>query len=175
MRYRAPTANSRIVPPVLVTAGPLPQLLEEAPEDLFSNSLFAIPDTLVDTLRYVSVCLVLPYLRPLGRGKEGTPDRTRTCDLQFRKLPLCPPELRGQKAGLLAKSIFVVSACGRRLPVNWQAVPRPQVRRVSVSPGDARSCPPVSRTKTSTRTHDFPLWQHGASGQWAQQIRQRVG
>ena len=27
----------------------------------------------------------------------NTPDRTRTCDLQFRKLPLYPPELRGRK------------------------------------------------------------------------------
>jgi hypothetical protein len=27
---------------------------------------------------------------------SSTPDRTRTCDLQFRKLPLYPPELRGQ-------------------------------------------------------------------------------
>ena len=41
---------------------------------------------------------------------EGTPDRTRTCDLQFRKLPLYPPELRGQEDGLAAFQTVAAAA-----------------------------------------------------------------
>ena len=66
----------------------------------------------------------------------NTPDRTRTCDLQFRKLPLYPPELRGRASETTCVSYLpgfpfplidtqqapwptVTPAPGRRTRVTW--------------------------------------------------------
>lgn len=51
-----------------------------------------------------------------GRLAKGTPGRSRTCDLSFRKAPLYPAELRGRVAAL-----YWVAALNGRFPMTRKA------------------------------------------------------
>jgi hypothetical protein len=131
-----------------------------------------------------SLCVLFRMPTP-GSPSSGVPDRTRTCDPQFRKLLLYPAELRGRVSNQCVREPFALRRRARR-----RSDTRTRTRRPfdSTSPRPARAfvmvrmrasrllCPSADRALPHKRVHVGwrAVWRKGRIPSRCRQDRARI-
>ena len=92
--------------------------------------------------------------------KRGTPGRTRTCNLQLRKLALLSVELRTQKLDARVRFERTLCTALQAVAVDHSAIARIKEKRRWYPPGDSNSDRTASKAVASANWARRALWKY---------------